>query len=350
MPEESMLAAVDLAKRLKGTLHGDPSRRICDVAPLEQAGPDALSWVAAPSHLSRAVESKAGVLLLPEQCAPLVDRTVIRVADPDAAMCEVLELLAPPPERVPPGVHPSATVAPSADVHGAAIGSCAFVGASASVGKGTQLHPGVYVGAHAAIGRDCVLWPNAVVRERVIIGDRVVIHPNATIGADGFSFILREGKHRKVPQIGTVTIEDDVEIGSNTSIDRARSGTTRIRRGTKIDNQVQIGHNCDIGEDCIIIALCGIGGSTTLGHHVVMAGQAGISDHQRVGNLVTVAGGAGVTTTIPDGQVVRGIPAIEGRRYLREQAAVRKLPEALKTLKALVHRVEELQEGRGESS
>ncbi len=345
-----MLTAEDLAKRLNGTLHGDPSRRIGDVAPLDQAGPDALSWVGTPAHLSQAVESKAGVLLLPERCEPLADRTVIMVVDPDAAMCEVLELLAPPPERVPPGVHPTATVAPSANVRGAAIGSSAYVGASARVGAGTQVHPGVYVGAHATIGRDCVLWPNVIVRERVMVGDRVVIHPNATIGADGFSYILRDGKHRKVPQIGTVTIEDDVEIGANTSIDRARSGTTRIRRGTKIDNQVQIGHNCDIGEDCIIIALCGLGGSVALGHHVVLAGQAGISDHQKVGNRVTVAGKAGVANTIPDGQVVRGSPAIEGRRYLREQAALRKLPEALKKLKALAQRVEQLQEGRAESS
>ena len=313
------------------------------VAILEQAGPDTLSWVGTPDLLPAASKSRAGVLLARQGCSLPPDRTVIRVADPDLAVCDVLEYLAPPPDAVEQGVHPSATVSKDTVVAGAAIGANVFVGTGSVIGAGTQLHPGVYVGSGVRIGRDCVLWPNVVVRERATIGDRVVIHPNATIGADGFGYLQRGGRHRKIPQIGTVVIEDDVEIGANSAIDRARSGVTRVGRGTKIDNLVQIAHNVDIGEDCIIIAQCAIGGSASLGRRVVMAGQSGLTDHRHVGNDVQIAAKSTVMANVPDGQVVRGIPATDNYRFLREQASVRKLPEWLKRLRALTQRVRRLE-------
>ncbi|HUU95835.1 MAG TPA: UDP-3-O-(3-hydroxymyristoyl)glucosamine N-acyltransferase, partial [Phycisphaerae bacterium] len=169
------------------------------------------------------------------------------------------------------------------------------------------------------------------------------IHPNATIGADGYGYLQREGRHVKIPQIGTVVIEDDVEIGANTAIDRARSGETRIRRGTKIDNLVQIGHNCDIGEDCIIVGQCGISGSTTLGHHVVFGGQVGVIDHLRIGNGVQVAAKSLVTHDIPDGQVVRGIPATDNHLFGRQQVIIRRLPKMVEQLRELTKRVQQLE-------
>ncbi|MCH7704926.1 MAG: UDP-3-O-(3-hydroxymyristoyl)glucosamine N-acyltransferase, partial [Planctomycetes bacterium] len=224
-----------------------------------------------------------------------------------------------------------------------AIGAGVFVGAGAGVGAGTQLHPGCYIGAHARIGRDCVVWPNVVVRERVEIGDRVIIHPNATIGSDGFGYLQQDGRHRKIPQIGTVIIEDDVEIGAGTTIDRARSGATRIGRGTKIDNLCQISHNCDIEEYCIILAHNEIAGSVTFGHHVIAAGRAGVSDHKTLGNGVQIAAAAVVMSDFPDGAIVRGSPAMDIRRYHRVQAAVHKLPKWLDRIRALTKRVEQLE-------
>jgi len=338
------MTAADLARCLGGALEGDGSKTVRAVATLEQAGPDELSWVGSPGVLPRVARSKAGVLLVPTDCSLPPGLTVIRVADPDLALCEALTYLSPPPDRIPPGVHPTAPVSPDAVVEGAAIGANVFVGPGAVVGSGTQLYPGVYVGACANIGRDCVLWPNVVVRERITIGNRVIIHPNATIGADGFGYIQRDGRHRKIPQVGTVVIEDDVEIGANSAIDRARSGVTRIGRGTKIDNLVQIAHNCDIGEDCIIVAQCGIGGSTSLEHHVVLGGQVGIIDHLHVGAGVQAAAKSVIFSNIPEGRTVRGIPATENARFLREQASLRKLPKWSQELRSLARRVDRLEE------
>ncbi len=343
MSDQPSITVSELARRLGGTLQGDGMLLIRGVATLEQAGPDALSWVASSDLWPRAARSKAGVLLVTEGSKLPPDRTAIVVSDPDAAVCEVLKCLAPPRDDIPVGLHPTATVGPDAVVKGAAIAANVFVGAGAVIGAGTQLYPGVYVGAHATIGRDCVLWPNVAVRERVTIGDRVIIHPNATIGADGFGYLQRGGKHRKIPQIGTVVIEDDVEIGANSAIDRARSGVTRIGRGTKIDNLVQIAHNVDIGEDCIIVGQCAIGGSASLGRYVVMGGQSGVSDHRRIGDGVRIAAKSSAMGNVPDGQTVRGIPATDSRRFLREQACVRKLPDWMPRLRALERRVQDLE-------
>jgi UDP-3-O-[3-hydroxymyristoyl] glucosamine N-acyltransferase len=185
-----------------------------------------------------------------------------------------------------------------------------------------------------------VLWPNVVVRERVEIGDRVVIHPNTTIGADGFGYIQRNGGHVKIPQIGSVVIEDDVEIGANSAIDRARSGETRIGRGTKIDNLVQVGHNVSVGPGCIIIAQTGISGSTRLGQGVMLGGQAGIRDHVSISDGARVAAMSGVSKDIAKGQSVRGIPAVDNNDFLRQQAALRKLPHLASELKKLRAQVE----------
>ncbi len=337
------IRAADLAGRLGGELVGDGTRLLTGVATLEQAGPESLSWVGSAEHLPRLAASRAGVFLIPAGCTVESGRTVIRVNDPDLALCEALRLLGPQPAQVPPGVHPTAIVSPGARIEGAALGAHVFIGADAHVGAGTQLHPGVYVGAESVIGGDCVLWPNVVVRERCTIGDRVIIHPNATIGADGFGYLQRGGRNVKIPQMGTVVVEDDVEIGAGSAVDRARSGETRVRRGTKIDNLVQIGHNCDIGENCVIVAQCGISGSTKLGHHVVLGGQVGLIDHLCIGSAVQVAAQSGVYRDMPDGAVWRGTPATDNNLYLRQQVALRKLPKLLEEFRALIKRIEKLE-------
>jgi UDP-3-O-[3-hydroxymyristoyl] glucosamine N-acyltransferase len=193
------------------------------------------------------------------------------------------------------------------------------------------------------IGRDCELWPNVVVRERVTMGDRVVIHPNTTIGADGFGYLQRDGRHLKIPQIGTVTIEDDVEIGANCAVDRARTGVTRIGSGTKIDNLVQIAHNVEIGRGCIFVAQCAIGGSTRIGDHVMLGGQTGVSDHLRVGDRARIAAKSAVFKDVKEDESFRGAPATDSARFLRQQAGLRRLPKLVDELKALRDRTDELE-------
>lgn len=343
MAEKEVMTVADLARHLGAEVEGDTARVVRRVEPLEQAGADALSWLGDPRHLKQFERTDAGVVLVPQELEVPEGRTVIRVADPDLALCEALTLLGPQAERVPLGIHPTAVVSPDATVEGAAIGALVTVGPRAVIGPGTQLHCGVRIGADSTIGRDAVLWPNVVVRERTTIGDRVVIHPNTTIGADGFGYLQREGKHRKIPQVGRVVIEDDVELGANCAVDRARSGETCIRRGTKIDNFVQIGHNCDIGEDCIIVGQCGISGSVTLGRHVVLAGDVGIVDHVRIADEVQVAARSTVMSDLTGGQVYRGTPAIEKIRFGRQQVAIRRLPRMIQQLRELSKRIERLE-------
>jgi UDP-3-O-[3-hydroxymyristoyl] glucosamine N-acyltransferase len=343
MNSASSLTAGELAHALDGTLHGDAARRITEVATLEDAGPEHLSWVGHPNQAPRLAASDAGVVLLPGSVPVPAGRPVIVVADPDLALCDVLRRFAPPTVLVPLGVHPSACVAPDAVVTGAAIGPHVTVGPGATIGPRTQLHAGVFIGDGCVVGADCVLWPNVVLREHATLGERVIIHPNATIGGDGFGYHQRAGRNVKIPQIGRVVIEDDVEIGANSCIDRARSGVTRIRRGAKIDNLVQIGHNVEIGEDCILAAQCGVSGSTVLGDHVMLGGQVGLIDHLKIGRRVMVVAQSGISNDVEEGKVVRGTPAVDGVQACREVVSVRRLPKLMEQVRTLVKRVEQLE-------
>lgn len=342
--ESQPLTVAELARQLGASVIGDETRVVRRVATLEEAGEDALSWLGDAKYAQHLRHTRAAAVLVPENVSEVSPgATLLVVRDPDIAMCDALRLLGPGPEQVPPGIHPTAVIAPGAEIEQPAIGPLVTVGPGSHIGPGTQLHAGVRIGANVRIGRDCVLWSGVVVRERCTLGDRVTVHAGTIIGADGFGYHTRRGRHVKIPHIGGVAIEDDVEIGANCCIDRARSGVTRIGRGTKIDNLVQIAHNCDIGEDCIIVAQCGISGSTTLEHHVVLAGQVGLIDHLRVGAGVTVAAQSGVTHDVPPGTVYRGTPATDDYAYRRSQIALRRLPEMMKQFKDLVRRVEELE-------
>lgn len=333
----------ELAQRIGGVMHGNASLVIRGIGTLEEAGPDMLSWIAAKQLLVRLEQSAAGAVLMPLECEPPAGRTAVCVRDPEGVLCDLLSWLGPAVDSIAPGVHETAVVAPDAQVEGAAIGPLATVGPRSRIGARTQLHAGVRIGSDVVIGCDCVLWPNVVVRERVSIGERVIVHPGATIGADGFGYLQRGGRHRKIPQIGTVIVEDDVEIGVNTCVDRARTGATRIGRGTKIDNLVQVAHNVVVGEDCIIVAQCGISGSTVLGRHVVLGGQAGVIDHRRLGDRVRVAAKSTIMSDVPPDAVYRGTPAQEQWVYGRQEVAARRLPKMIETLRELVRRVERLE-------
>jgi UDP-3-O-[3-hydroxymyristoyl] glucosamine N-acyltransferase len=344
MDATPQFSAAALAQRLGGRLVGDGNCTVRNVAPLEAAGPDDLSWVGSSEHLPRLAASRAGVVLIPQSCEPPADRTTIQVSDPDLSLCTILADLAPVEDEVPPGVDPAARVHETAEIaDGASVGPFVYVGPQARVAAGTRLHPGVHVGAHSQIGRDCVLHPNVVLRAHTVLGERVVLHANVSIGADGYGYLQRDGRNVKIPQIGRVVIEDDVEIGANACVDRARSGETRIGRGTKIDNLVQIGHNVRIGEHCIIVSQTGISGSATLGNYVMLGGQVGIADHARVGDRVMIAAKSGIRRYAEDGAVLRGIPAVDNAKFLRQEAAARRLPTLVQQVRDLLKRVEKLE-------
>ena len=332
-----------LATQLDAVLEGSADAAVARVAPLAEAGADARSWLGGEKYLPELQQTRAVAVLVPPGVPVPAGVAALRVKDPDVALCAALRLLTPPPPTVPPGVDARASVAPDARVEGACIAANVFVGPRATIGAGTQLHPGVYVGADTTIGGDCVLWPGVVVRERLTLGNRVIIHPNTTIGADGFGYLQRDGHHVKIPQVGTVVIEDDVEIGVSVAIDRARSGVTRIGRGTKIDNLVQIAHNVNVGEDCIIVAQTGISGSCTLERHVVLAGQVGVADHVRIGARAHVGAQGGAIRDVPPDAQVWGTPAFELRERMRHVASVRRLPELVELVRQLKRRIEELE-------
>ena len=332
----------ELAAALGAVLDGDPGRRVTGVAPLETAGPDDVSFLTDPRYAAAARVSCAGALLVGPG-AGTVSAPTLRCPAPQLALVALLELFHPPTTAAP-GVHPTAVVAADARVDATAtVGALTVIESGAVIGPRVRLCPLVYVGPSSEIGADCVLYPHVTVRERVRVGQRVIVHPGAVLGADGFGFVHDGQGHRKIPQVGGVRIEDDVEIGANTTIDRATFGDTIVRRGTKIDNLVQIGHNVEIGEHAILVAQVGVSGSVRLGRGVVLGGQVGIRDHITVGDGASVGAQSGVGSDVGAGARYFGYPARPATQAMRIMAAEERLPELLRRVRALEHRLAELE-------
>jgi UDP-3-O-[3-hydroxymyristoyl] glucosamine N-acyltransferase len=271
--------------------------------------------------------------------APEAAVATLRTAEPYLCFARALALFHPP-RRLPVGVHATAVVAGTARIApGAAIGAHVVVGEDVEIGADAQLHPHVVLYAGARIGRDFVAHTGVVVREDVRIGDRVVLHPGVVLGGDGFGFAPSATGAVKIPQIGTVVIEDDVEIGANTTIDRATLGATIVRRGSKLDNLVMVGHNCEIGAHCFIAAQVGLAGSTKVGNGVQMGGQAGVAGHLTIGDGVQVVAQSGIPSSVPAGKIVGGYPAVEVGVWRRTSAALLRLPELLRRVRRLEQRL-----------
>ncbi|MBI3292077.1 MAG: UDP-3-O-(3-hydroxymyristoyl)glucosamine N-acyltransferase [Elusimicrobia bacterium] len=327
------LTVSQIAKLVGGTVEGDGSRLIEGAAGLEEATERDISFLGNPKYAKALKATRAGAVLLQDHLQ-VNNRPVIRVAHPQWAFGQVLNLLAKERERHPEGIHPSAVIDPRAKLEpGVAVGAWSVIEAGAEIGARTVVYPQCYIGRTVRIGCDCVLYPQVVIREEVTVGHRVIIHSGTVIGADGFGFAEREGRHEKIPQLGTVLIGDDVELGANVTVDRATTGSTVIGAGTKVDNLVQIAHNVQIGEHCIIVAQVGVSGSTRLGHHVTLAGQAGLTGHLRIGDRVIVAAQSGVMDDLPDGAVVFGSPARPHQEAMKIQALLGKLPELYQSWK-----------------
>ena len=330
-----------LAEALGATLEGDAARVVRGVAPLESAGPDDVSFLTDARYRAAAQASRAGAFVAGSGIAGL-PAPVLRVAAPQQAMIDLLLLFHPAPALVP-GVHPAACVAGDARIDTTASdGPLAVIEAGARVGSGARIGALVYIGPGVEVGEACVLGPHVTLLGGVRLGRRVVVHPGAVIGADGFGFAFDGARHRKIPQTGGVVIEDDVEIGANTTIDRATFGETIVRRGTKIDNLVQIGHNVEIGEHSILVAQVGISGSSRLGRGVVLAGQVGVADHVAIGDGALVGAQGGVAGDLDAGGRYLGSPArpiLEAKRIF---AAESRLPELLQRVRALEREIEKL--------
>jgi UDP-3-O-[3-hydroxymyristoyl] glucosamine N-acyltransferase len=331
----------ELADALKARLDGDPARVVTGVAPLDSAGPDQISFLTDARYHDAARSSRAGAFLVARDAADLPGPT-LRCAAPQQALIELVRLFHPA-ATAPPGVDRTAVVAGDARVDPtASVGALCVIESGAVLGPGVRLHALVYVGCGVEIGDGAILYPHVSVREGVRIGRRVVIHAGAVLGADGFGFAFDGTAHRKVPQVGGVLIEDDVEIGANTTIDRATFGDTIVRRGTKIDNLVQIGHNVEVGEHSLLVAQVGVSGSSRLGRGVVLAGQVGVADHVTLGDGVVAGAQAGIPSSLEAGARVLGTPARPIGQARRIMVAEMRLPELLQRVRALEQRLERL--------
>jgi UDP-3-O-[3-hydroxymyristoyl] glucosamine N-acyltransferase len=342
----------ELAAKVGGEVTGDGAVRVEGVAPLEAAGPAQISFFSNKKYRKAFEASRAGAVLVEPGTPVPAGRTVIRAANAYLAFARVSTLFHPAPRPVPevaPGafVHPSARVHPSAQVM-----PLASVGPRAEIGARTVLYPGVHVGEDVRVGEDCVLYQNVVVREGCLLGNRVILQPGCVIGADGFGFAFDpegEGqgpRHYKVPQAGNVVVEDDVEIGANSCVDRATLGTTRVGRGTKIDNLVQIAHNVEVGPLSLLVAQVGIAGSTRLGMGVVAGGQVGIVGHLDVGDGVRIAAQSGVMGDVPAGDTVAGTPARKHAEWLRSTGAFHRMADVLRDVRELKAEVARLRGAR----
>lgn len=333
----------EIARLIGGELIGDPEAVITGISGIKEAKEGDITFLANSKYSSLMDTTKASAVIISRDAGEF-NKPVIKTDNPSIAFTTVVSLVAPNEVRHPKGVHPAAVISAKAKLaEGVAVGAYTVIEDGVEIGRDTIIYSGCYIGYNTKIGKNCLIYPLVSIRERVEIANRVIIHSGAVIGSDGFGFAMVRGVQRKIPQIGTVLIEDDVEIGANVTIDRARFDKTIIGRGTKIDNLVQIAHNVVTGENCIIVAQAGVSGSTILGDGVILAGQSGLVGHIRIGDKAIVAAQAGVTKSVPAGVKVSGYPAKPHTEAKRVNACIQHLPQLYKKIKELEARVSQLQ-------
>jgi UDP-3-O-[3-hydroxymyristoyl] glucosamine N-acyltransferase len=333
----------ELADLVGGELQGDPKIEVVGMASLELAQPGEVTFLVNPKDIDRLENSRATAAVVPRSL-PAFSRPVIRTSNPYLAYARIQAFFSRKPHS-PRGIDPRAFIGQGVKMGtDVSVFPFAYIGDGSEIGDRAVIHPGVFIGESVHIGEETVLYPNVAVLDRCLVGKRVIIHPGTVIGSDGFGF-ARDGAHYvKIPQVGIVQIDDDVEIGANCTVDRAAMGKTWIKRGVKTDNLVQIAHNVTIGEDTVIVAQVGIAGSTEIGNRVALGGQAGVIGHIKIGDGAMVGAQAGVGQEVGAGQIVSGSPAFSHREWLRSQAVFPKLPEMKKTLTDLEKRIKALEE------
>ncbi|NOT21325.1 MAG: UDP-3-O-(3-hydroxymyristoyl)glucosamine N-acyltransferase [Nitrospiraceae bacterium] len=330
-----------------GELMGSPQASVTGLAGFEEARPNDLTFITGDRMLKASGSTAAGALLAHRRLDEITNPHIV-VANPKLAFAQVAQAFfcpVSPPRGIDATVVRGIKTQVGSDV---SIWPGVTLGDRVTIGARVTLYPGVFIGNDTSIGDDSVLYPNVVVREGCTIGARVIIHSGTVIGSDGFGYVQDQGRHYKIPQLGGVTIEDDVELGANVAIDRATlpSGQTIIKQGSKVDNLVQIAHNVTIGEHSILVSQVGIAGSTRVGHHVMIGGQAGLADHIVIGDQVMIAARAGVNRSLEPNQIVSGAPVMPHEVWVRAQAVIPRLPELRQTLRTLEVRIKQLEESR----
>jgi len=337
----------EVVEIIGGEIVGNPDVVITGVCGIKEAKPGDLTFIANPKYLCLMNHTQASAIITYKEVKD-APKPIIRTENPSLAFAKMVSLSAPNEVKRLQGIHPSAVLGNNVELgEDVAIQAYVVIEDDVKIGNGTIIYAGVYIGHHTKIGSDTIIYPNVSIRERITIGSRVIIHSGSVIGSDGFGFATVKGIHQKIPQIGTVVIEDDVEIGSNVTIDRARFDKTVIKQGTKIDNLVQIAHNVVVGENSIIVAQVGISGSTNIGKDVTLAGQAGIAGHITIGDNAIVAAKAGVTKNVAPNSCVSGYPAKPHSLAKRINACIQRLPKLFKTIVSLEKRIEELEKKSG---
>ena len=309
---------------------------ISNVASLADANPGDISFFGNPKYINALRKTRATAVFLPDSFTEEIPAHGLFVSNPAAAFAEILPLFTPQPIVREPGIHHTAIISPDAEIGEAcSIGAHVVIEAGVKINARCVIEAQCFIGQQSILGEDCHLHPHVAVRERCRIGDRVILHCGVVVGADGFGYEFRDGEQQKIPQTGTVQIDDDVEIGANSAIDRARFGRTWIQRGTKIDNLVQIGHNVTIGEHCILCAQVGISGSTRIGNHVTLAGKVGLSGHIEIGDQVMIGAMSGLAKNVPSNTIMFGAPAQPIREYKENYALLKNIRKLYNRVKAL---------------
>lgn len=334
----------EIAELFDGTVIGDDAVMIDNVRGIDEAGDGDITFIANPKYKKKMEYTGASAILVsPSPDVRESAKNLVVVQDPYKAFARLLELFYPEDKEIP-GTSDRASIGEGTEIgENVTIHPGVTVGRGVRIGRGVTLHPGVCIGNNVEIGEDSILYPNVTIYRKCRLGKRVILHAGVVIGSDGFGFTDPGRENRKIPQVGIVQIDDDVEVGANTTIDRGTLGKTWIKRGTKIDNLVQIAHNVVIGENSIVVAQVGISGSTKLGNSVVIGGQAGIVGHIEIGDGVMIAARSGVHEDVSSGQIVSGTPHMPHRKWLRTQACVAQLPEMRRTLKSLEEKIEALE-------
>ncbi len=332
----------EIAQFIDGKIIGDEDITIRGICGIKEAKPGDITFVA-NSKYAPLIESTQASAVITSPEIKSSSKTLVHARNPSLAFVKLVSLVAPEDIR-PKGIHPSAVIGKNVKIaDNIAIGAYTVIEDGVFIDENSIIYPSCFIGHHSSIGKNCLIYPHVSIRERITIGNQVIIHSGTVVGSDGFGFAAIEGLHQKIPQVGTVEIDDDVEIGANVTIDRARFDKTVIGKGTKIDNLVQIAHNVVIGENSVIVAQVGISGSTSIGKGVILAGQVGIVGHINIGDKVVVAAQSGVSKSIPAHTKVWGYPAKPFTFAKRVNACIQRLPQLYKTISQLQKRIEELE-------
>ncbi len=340
--------AQQIADFLKGSVEGDPAAKVNNFSKIEEGKPGTITFLANPKYEHFIYQTKASIILVNKDFSPTaaIESTLIRVSNAYTSLAMLLNLVEQSKKRKS-GIDTSAFIAQTATVgENCYVGTFTYIGEETVIGKGCMIHPHVYIGDHVKIGDNTIIYPHVTIYDGCIIGNNCIFHAGAVIGADGFGFASDNGIYKKIPQLGNVIIEDEVEIGANTAIDRAVIGSTTIHKGVKLDNLIQIAHNVEIGENTAMASQVGIAGSTKVGSNCMFGGQVGLGGHITIGDNTKIGAQSGVISNIKKNSQIMGTPAIPIKRFMQSSIIIRKLPEIYQTLNRLEKEVEELKKNK----